>query len=87
MCCDSGKCYGAAYVAHSTQTPRSASDRVLVRLNTGALLKRAALERKKYAGGESHTLLTCFTRVCFGVTQGVGFLTSVTFDYTTKENK
>ena len=87
MCCDSGKCYGDAYVAHSTQTPRSASDRVLVRLNTGALLKRAALERKKYAGGESHTLLTCFTRVCFGVTQGVGFVSPVTFDYTTKENK
>ena len=117
VCC--GKCYGDAYLAHSTQTPRSASDRVLVRLNTGALLKRATLERKKYAGGESHKrstssnhtsltlvflgrfpmrpvtqsasscglaswtgqyLLTCFTRVCFGVMQGVGFLTSVTFD-------
>ena len=50
----------------STQTPRCASDHVLVRLNTGALLKRATLERKKYAGGESperstssnHTSLT-----------------------------
>ena len=63
-----------------SRTLSYASDRVLIRLNTGALLKRATLERKKYAGGESHTLLTCFTRGCFGVTQGVGFLTSVTFD-------
>ena len=79
MCCDSGKCYGDAYVAHSTQTPRSASDRVLVRLNTGALLKRAALERKKYAGGESNTFLTCSTRVRLGVPQDVLLVLSVTF--------
>ena len=90
--CGCGKCYGDTCLAHSTQTPRSASDRVLVRLNTGALLKRASLERKKYAGGESHTLLTCFTRVCFGATQGIGFLSSVTFGinsvfYSAKENK
>ena len=35
-------------------------------LNTDALLKRASLGRKKCAGGETHTLLTCFTKVRLG---------------------
>ena len=42
------------YGTYPARTLSYASDRVLVRLNTGALLKRATLERKKYAGGESH---------------------------------
>ena len=40
-------CYGHAC---PTQTPRYASGRALIRLITGGLLKRAALERKKSAG-------------------------------------
>ena len=40
--------------ACSTQTLSYASGRVLVRLNTCGLLKRATLERKKSAGGESN---------------------------------
>ena len=46
--------YNSVCSACSTRTPRYASDHVLIRLNTGALLKRAALGRKKYAGGETH---------------------------------
>ena len=50
----------------STQTPRYASNRVLICLNTCGLLKRATLERKKSAGGRTpkrstssnHTSLT-----------------------------
>ena len=55
------------YGTYPARTLSYASDRVLVRLNTGALLKRASLERKKCAGGESPALLTCSTRVRFGV--------------------
>ncbi len=43
--------------AHSPQTLSYASGRVLVRLNTCGLLKRATLERKKSAGGESNAIL------------------------------
>jgi len=43
--------------ACSTQTLSYASGRVLVRLNTCGLLKRASLERKKSAGGESNAFL------------------------------
>ena len=52
--------------ASTTRTPRYASDRVLIRLNTCGLLKRATLERKKSAGGETPALLTCSTRVRLG---------------------
>ena len=52
--------------AYSTQNPRYASGRVLVRLNTCGLLKRASLERKKSTGGRTRTFLTCFTKVRFG---------------------
>ncbi|EKX96479.1 hypothetical protein HMPREF9163_01673 [Selenomonas sp. oral taxon 138 str. F0429] len=39
--------------ANSTQTPRYASGRALICLNTCGLLKRASLERKKSAGGRT----------------------------------
>ena len=47
-------------------TLRCANGRVLICLNTCGLLKRAAFERKKFAGGRMHTLLTCSTRIRLG---------------------
>ena len=40
-------------------------------LNTCGLLKRAALERKKSAGDETHAFLTCFTKVRLGASHHV----------------
>ena len=61
-----------------SRTLSYASDRVLIRLNTCGLLKRAALERKKSAGGETHALLTCSTRVRLGASYHIN---SVFVDY------
>ena len=61
-----------------SRTLSYASDRVLIRLNTCGLLKRAALERKKSAGGEMHALLSCSTRVRLGASYHIN---SVFVDY------
>ena len=45
-----------------TRTLSYASDRVLIRLNTDGLLKRASLERKKSVGGETHKRSTSSNR-------------------------
>ena len=43
-------------------------------LNTCGLLKRASLERKKYAGGESNAFPVCSTRVRFGTSQHISLI-------------
>ena len=57
--------------AAPSRTRSYASDRVLICLNTCGLLKRAALERKKPAGDETHAFLTCFTKVRLGASHYV----------------
>ena len=64
--------------AYATQTLSCAKGRTLICLNTCGLLKRAALERKKPAGGETHALLTCSTRVRLGASYHIN---SVFVDY------
>ncbi|MFC2316459.1 MAG: hypothetical protein ACFNLO_11305, partial [Selenomonas massiliensis] len=62
--------HGETFLSYSSlRVPREhlvAQVIALIRLNTCGLLKRAALERKKSAGGETRALLTCSTRVRLG---------------------
>ena len=56
------KCCGVP----TTRTPRFASGRALICLNTGALLKRASLKRKKFAGGRTRPSSACSAKVRLG---------------------